>query len=250
MEVSLFVWLWDGTQWVRAYRCAPSIQNLGLEHFYAAFGLGCSRNLRRSAALALDIGESSISEDCAVAIDAARQLRPLQHGTPCEAQATKRAKTTVSDVAMQHFTEEDVDSSPHGSDSDASSSSQTASTADAEDVDTDLEELQDHYTFPSNRLRMSFSKVALPTHMARQRICLRRNGIFRKAERVWNGSLLSLRPGHWPGWCSLSGTWRNRWKHSCKPIASRRWSPVAMLKLKAPLSKGWLYILVNSWLPI
>ena len=23
----------------------PSIQNLGLEHFYAAFGLGCSRNL-------------------------------------------------------------------------------------------------------------------------------------------------------------------------------------------------------------
>ena len=42
----------------------PSIQNLGLEHFYAAFGLGCSRNLRNSAALTLDIGESSISEDC------------------------------------------------------------------------------------------------------------------------------------------------------------------------------------------
>jgi len=34
----------------------PNIQNLGLEHFYAAFGLGCSRNLRSSAAHTLDIG--------------------------------------------------------------------------------------------------------------------------------------------------------------------------------------------------
>ena len=47
---------------------------------------------------------------------------------------------------MQNVTDGDVDSSPNGSDSDASSSSQTASTADAEDVDTDLEELQDHYS--------------------------------------------------------------------------------------------------------
>ena len=36
---------------------APSIQNLGLEHFYAAFGLGCSRNLRTSSAYALGISE-------------------------------------------------------------------------------------------------------------------------------------------------------------------------------------------------
>ena len=35
----------------------PSIQNLGLEHFYAAFGLGCSRNLRTSSARALGISE-------------------------------------------------------------------------------------------------------------------------------------------------------------------------------------------------
>ena len=79
-------------------------------------------------------------------MDTARQLRPLQHGTPCEAQAKKKAKTMVSDVAMQHVTEGDVDSSPQGSGSDTSSSSQTASTVDAEDVDTDLEELQDHYS--------------------------------------------------------------------------------------------------------
>ena len=53
----------------------PSIQNLGLEHFYAAFGLGCSRNLRTSSAHALNIGAHIISEDCAVTMDVARQLR-------------------------------------------------------------------------------------------------------------------------------------------------------------------------------
>ena len=123
----------------------PSIQNLGLEHFYAAFGLGCSRNLRISSAHALNIGARIISEDCAVAMDVARQLRPFQHGTPCEAQAKKKAKTTASEVAMQNVTDGEVDSSPNGFDSEASSSSQSASTVDAEDVDTDFEELQDHY---------------------------------------------------------------------------------------------------------
>ena len=59
-------------QWVRAPRCGvwkyhdlcdtPSIKNLGLEHFYAAFGLSSSRNLRNSAAVAIDIDVSSISE--------------------------------------------------------------------------------------------------------------------------------------------------------------------------------------------
>ena len=42
----------------------PSIQNLGLEHFYAAFGLGCSRNLRTSSAAALRISAHTISEHC------------------------------------------------------------------------------------------------------------------------------------------------------------------------------------------
>jgi len=67
-------------------------------------------------------------------MDVASQLRPLQHGTPCETQAKKKAKTTASDAAMQTVTDREVDSSPNGSDSEASSSSQTASTVDAEDV--------------------------------------------------------------------------------------------------------------------
>ena len=78
-------------------------------------------------------------------MDVATQLRPLQHGTPCEIQAKKRAKTTAHDMVMQPDADREVDSSPNGSDSEASSSSQTASTVNARDVDTDLEELQDQY---------------------------------------------------------------------------------------------------------
>ena len=55
----------------------PSIENLRLEHFYAAFGLGCSRNLRNSSATALRIGAHTISEDCSVPMDVATQLQPL-----------------------------------------------------------------------------------------------------------------------------------------------------------------------------
>ena len=130
---------------------SPSIQNLGLEHFYAAFGLGCSRNLRTSSAYALHISEHTISEDCSVSMDIATQLQPLQHGIPCETQAKKRAKTTAQDMVIEPDVDEEVESSPNGSDSEASSSSQTASTANAEDVDTDLEELEDHYYSPLRR---------------------------------------------------------------------------------------------------
>ena len=44
--------------------------------------------------------------------------------------------------------DEEEESSPNGSDSEASSSSQTTSTVDAEDVESDLEELEDHYYSP------------------------------------------------------------------------------------------------------
>ena len=84
-------------------------------------------------------------------MDVATQLQPLQHGIPCETQAKKRAKTAAHDVVIQPDVEEEVDRSPNGSDSEASSSSQTASTVDAEDVDTDLEELEDHYYSPLRR---------------------------------------------------------------------------------------------------
>ena len=79
---------------------APSIQNLGLEHFYAAFGLGCSRHLRTSSAYALGISEHTISEDRSVSMDIATQLQPLQHGIPCENHAQKRAKTTPQDIVV------------------------------------------------------------------------------------------------------------------------------------------------------
>jgi len=78
-------------------------------------------------------------------MDAATQLQPLQHGIPCEIQAKKRAKTIAHDMVVQPDADGEVVSSPNGSDSEASSSSQTASTVNAEDVDTDLEELEDHY---------------------------------------------------------------------------------------------------------
>ena len=61
------------------------------------------------------------------------------------AKLKKRAKTAAHGVGIQPNAEEEVDSSPNGSDSEASSSSQTASTVEAEDVDTDLENLEDHY---------------------------------------------------------------------------------------------------------
>ena len=78
-------------------------------------------------------------------MDVATQQQPLQHGLPGETQAKKRAKTAAHDMEIQPNAEEKVDSSPNGSDSETSSSSQTASTVDADDVDTDLEDLEDHY---------------------------------------------------------------------------------------------------------
>ena len=136
----------------------PSIENLGLEHFYAAFGLGCSRNLRNSLATALRIGAHTFSEDCSVPMDVATQLQPLQHGLPCETQAKKRAKTAAHGVNIQPNAEEEVDSSPNGSDSETSSSSQTASTVDAKDVDTDLEDLEDHYYSPLRRFSATLER--------------------------------------------------------------------------------------------
>ena len=124
---------------------APSIQNLGLEHFYAAFGLGCSRNLRASSAYALGISEHTISEDCSVSMDIAIQLQPLQHGIPCETHTQKKARTSPQEVVVQSVVDEKEESSPNGSDSEASSSSQSTSTVDAEDVESDLEDLEEHY---------------------------------------------------------------------------------------------------------
>ena len=51
-------WLFDVARNQYHNLCqATSIRNLGLEHFYAAFGLGCSRNLRTSSARAFGISD-------------------------------------------------------------------------------------------------------------------------------------------------------------------------------------------------
>ena len=92
-------------------------------------------------------------------MDIATQLQPLQHGIPCETHTQKKAKTTPQDMVVQPVVDEKEESSPNGSDSEASSSSQSTSTVDAEDVESDLEDLEEHYYSP-----------------------LRRNGVFTVAE--------------------------------------------------------------------
>ena len=78
-----------------------SICNLGLEHFYAAFGLGCSRDLRTSSARAFGISINDISEDCSVLSGSAKGLRPLTHGTPSNTHIQKRAKVAPKPTEEQ-----------------------------------------------------------------------------------------------------------------------------------------------------
>ena len=147
----------------------PSIQNLGLEHFYAAFGLGCSRNLRTSSARAFGINEDNISEDCSVASGIANRLQPLQHGIPCETHIQKKAKTTPQEVEVQQVEEQVEESSPNCSDSEASSSSQSTSTVEAEDVESDLEDLEEHY-YSNLRRYSAFLERDRPRHYTTQQL--------------------------------------------------------------------------------
>ena len=118
---------------------------MGLEHFYAAFGLGCSRDLRVSSARAFGISENDISEDCSVPGGVAKRLRPLIHGTPRETHIQKKAKIDLQEIEAQPLDEVKEESSQNCSDSEDSSSSQSSSTAVAEDIESDLESLEEHY---------------------------------------------------------------------------------------------------------
>ena len=53
---------------------AASIATLGLEHFYAAFGLKGSRDLRPAASRASQLDLESITEDCCVRMDVALHI--------------------------------------------------------------------------------------------------------------------------------------------------------------------------------
>ena len=105
---------------------AASIATLGLEHFYAAFGLKGSRDLRPAASRALQLDLESISLDW---MNVAVPYQLLQHGTPLEAQACKRARRDVRDSLPQSDIEENSSNHPELSGTDASSSSETGSTA-------------------------------------------------------------------------------------------------------------------------
>ena len=122
-----------------------SIRNLGLEHFYAAFGLGCSRDLRTSSARAFGISDNDISEDCSVPSGIAKRLRPLTHGTPRETHIQKKAKIDPQEIEAQPLEEVKEESSQNCSDSEDSSGSQSSSTAEADDIESDLESLEEHY---------------------------------------------------------------------------------------------------------
>ena len=121
-----------------------SICNLGLEHFYAAFRLGCSRDLRTSSARAFGISINDISEDCSVS-GPAKGLRPLTHGTPRETHIQKRAKVEPKPTEEQPVEEVKEESCQDCSDSEDSSSSQSSSTTEADDIESDLENLEEHY---------------------------------------------------------------------------------------------------------
>ena len=133
------------------------------------FGLGCSRNLRTSSARAFGIKEDDISEDCSVANAIAHRLQPLQHGIPCETHVQKKAKTTPPELEVQQGEEQVAASSPNCSDSEASSSSQSSSTAEAEDVESDLEDLEEHY-YSNLRRYSAFLDRDRPRHYTTQQL--------------------------------------------------------------------------------
>jgi len=116
------------------------------QHFYAAFGLKASRDRRPAASRALRLDLDSITEDCCVGMDVALPYQLLQHGTPLEAQASKRVKRDVRDTPTQSDIEVNSSNHPGLSGSEASSSSETGSTVDAADCDSDMEELRESYS--------------------------------------------------------------------------------------------------------
>ena len=72
-------------------------------------------------------------------------------------------------MEVQHVEEQVAESSPNCSDSEASSSSQSSSTVEAEDVESDLEDLEEHYC--SNLRRYSASPERdRPSHYNTQQL--------------------------------------------------------------------------------
>ena len=132
----------------------------------ALVALGISET---SSARAFGINEDNISEDCSVASGIAHRLQPLQHGIPCETHVQKKAKTTPQEVEVQQVEEQVEESSPNCSDSEASSGSQSSSTVEAEDVESDLEDLEEHY-YSNLRRYSAFLERDRPRHYTSQQL--------------------------------------------------------------------------------
>ena len=153
-----------------------SVRNLGLEHFYAAFGLGSSRDLRTSSARAFGISINDIR---------------------------KRAKIEPKATEVQPVEEVKEESCQDCSDSEDSSSSQSSSTTEADDIESDLESLEEHYYSDLPRYTANLES-AFSQQLNRQQLN-NQEWNFQGAEMVFNASSRSLPPGLWQGWCSRYG---------------------------------------------
>ena len=182
---------------------AASIRNLGLEHFYAAFGLGCSRNLRTSSARAFGISDNDISEDCSVPSELP-SLRPLTHGTPRETHIQKKAKIDPQEREAQPVEEVKEESSQNCSDSEDSSGSQSSSTVEAEDIESDLESLEEHY-YSDLRQYSATLERDFPAHYTTQQLNTQ-EWVLMVTEKAFKGFSRFLLLGPLQDLCSLLRT--------------------------------------------
>ena len=120
-----------------------SIASLGVEHFFDAFAMERSRDLRDDAAIALDIDSDDISPTLFVKPAAAQQFQltlvPVVEDPPA-----KRAKTTKEQPSSAHETTGatgDVRMEPESSPDASSDSSDSNSDVSSEDGSSDVSDL-------------------------------------------------------------------------------------------------------------
>ena len=145
----------------------------------------------------LGISINDISEDCSVLSGPAKGLRPLTHGTPRETHIQKRAKIEPKATEVQPVEEVKEESCQDCSDSEDSSSSQSSSTTEADDIESDLESLEEHYYSDLRRYTANLES-AFSEQLNRQQLN-NQEWNFHGAEMVFNASSRSLPPGLWQG---------------------------------------------------
>ena len=91
-----------------------------------------------------------------------------KHGMPCETHIQKKAKTTPQEVEVLPVVEKVEESSSNCSDSEAFCS-QSTSTVEAEDVESDLEDLEEHY-YSTLRRYSAILEPDRPRHYTTQQL--------------------------------------------------------------------------------